>query len=557
MKRALCLCLILASIASAAVPAGTVWELRATGDKVNGGGFVWQSFVSASFTWTKSSADGGTRHEYYCKKGAGTCMSAKPGSVTCDGNFNLATEGSLVAGLEVGQWDWGDNDSLGFDTIYVRLTDNTDPDSKVAGFVSASLGTDYSQQNAAQTSATDICIVRGDTTQIYRSGATKWAAADVNNIIHITAGTGFTAGWYHITAVDANSDAVCDAAVGTAGSVNGTGAIGGAVKMGDTTVDSELPNKAVAGNHIYQSGDWTFTESVSTTSRDGTTTAPIWWTGYNKTRGDTCVGDDMPDWTQGAYYFSSGDVWQMANIDAVGDGSSGVWAIGDFARAYNCKLLMNSGTASRVAIATTSQCILSHCNISSTNGTAISQTGTANRILHCFIHDSTTGASNANTLVAVGNVFYNCTSALPLSTSTVQTVIGNTFRSCATAISHNQVSFCIENNIFDDCSTAEINATTDYYGWLAFNCFGEALPTLTNMSIGMGPGNLYADPGLVNPAGGDFTVPTGSVVIDAGAQVGTDQGLAGDYDNNIGADQGDHPVVTTSVIQTPKPQVIQ
>jgi hypothetical protein len=41
------------------------------------------------------------------------------------------TAGSLTAG----QWDFGDNDTLGFSTIYVRLSDGTDPDSKSTDYV--------------------------------------------------------------------------------------------------------------------------------------------------------------------------------------------------------------------------------------------------------------------------------------------------------------------------------------------------------------------------------------------------------------------------------------
>jgi len=42
---------------------------------------------------------------------------------------------SGVGSLTAGQWDWGDNDVLGFNTVYVRLSDSTDPDSKAAGYV--------------------------------------------------------------------------------------------------------------------------------------------------------------------------------------------------------------------------------------------------------------------------------------------------------------------------------------------------------------------------------------------------------------------------------------
>lgn len=39
---------------------------------------------------------------------------------------------STVGSLFPNSWDWGDNDSLGYDTIYVRLGDDTDPDIKAS-----------------------------------------------------------------------------------------------------------------------------------------------------------------------------------------------------------------------------------------------------------------------------------------------------------------------------------------------------------------------------------------------------------------------------------------
>jgi hypothetical protein len=49
-------------------------------------------------------------------------------------NGSNATEGT-VGSLTAGQWDYGDNDALGYSTIYVRLSDGTDPDTKTNGYV--------------------------------------------------------------------------------------------------------------------------------------------------------------------------------------------------------------------------------------------------------------------------------------------------------------------------------------------------------------------------------------------------------------------------------------
>ena len=59
---------------------------------------------------------------------------AKPDTVHIDGT--LAVEGTLGA-LALNQWAWGNNDSLGYNTLYVRLTGGYDPDTKADGWVTA------------------------------------------------------------------------------------------------------------------------------------------------------------------------------------------------------------------------------------------------------------------------------------------------------------------------------------------------------------------------------------------------------------------------------------
>jgi hypothetical protein len=48
-----------------------------------------------------------------------------------------------------------------------------------------------------------------------------------------------------------------------------------------------------------------------------------------------------------------------------------------------------------------------------------------------------------------------------------------------------------------------------------------------------------ADPLFTSAVGGDFTVTTGSPLLDAGMQIGTELGATGDYKMNIGVDQDD------------------
>src|ERR1051325_5937093 len=89
------------------------------------------------------------------------------------------------------------------------------------GFVTGASGTDYSQQDAAQFSGTNLASANGTTNPPQVTSAThNFVAADVGNIIQITAGTNWTAGFYQIVSCAANA-ATLDRACGTAASISG------------------------------------------------------------------------------------------------------------------------------------------------------------------------------------------------------------------------------------------------------------------------------------------------------------------------------------------------
>ena len=88
------------------------------------------SIRSATYQWD---AGGGGTDEFYVQlNGGGDPSLSAPGGV--DANDLALTEGT-VDSLAVGEWDYGDSDALGFSTIYVRLLDGADPDTKAAGYV--------------------------------------------------------------------------------------------------------------------------------------------------------------------------------------------------------------------------------------------------------------------------------------------------------------------------------------------------------------------------------------------------------------------------------------
>lgn len=90
------------------------------------------SIRSASYHWTLSGSGTG---EYYLQSVLdGDPSMSEPAVVWENGTaMTVGTMGSLATSY----WDWGDNDSLGYNTVYVRLADDSDPDGKAANYVQA------------------------------------------------------------------------------------------------------------------------------------------------------------------------------------------------------------------------------------------------------------------------------------------------------------------------------------------------------------------------------------------------------------------------------------
>lgn len=84
----------------------------------------------ATYRWT---ASGFGTAEYYLELFAGGDPSVSTPLVVA-ANSIVLTEGT-AGSLAAGTYDYGDNDTLGYSTIYVRLSDGTDPDTKASEYV--------------------------------------------------------------------------------------------------------------------------------------------------------------------------------------------------------------------------------------------------------------------------------------------------------------------------------------------------------------------------------------------------------------------------------------
>lgn len=99
---------------------------------LQGGQVVVTNLVSSSdgYEWKASPANAG---EYYFQK----LGDASPGIIQPKALYEDGVEmpAGTIGALAAGQWVWGDNDSLGFDTLYVKVTGGGDPDAKADGWL--------------------------------------------------------------------------------------------------------------------------------------------------------------------------------------------------------------------------------------------------------------------------------------------------------------------------------------------------------------------------------------------------------------------------------------
>jgi len=93
------------------------------------------SYCSSAFQW---SASGSGTNEYHLQAAGG----GDPGVPQVDAVYEngSAMSSGAPGSLNAGEYGWGDNDSLGYNTIYVRLTDETDPDGKANDFITGTSG---------------------------------------------------------------------------------------------------------------------------------------------------------------------------------------------------------------------------------------------------------------------------------------------------------------------------------------------------------------------------------------------------------------------------------
>lgn len=383
----------------------------------------------------------------------------------------------------------------------------------------ATFGVDYSQQDSAKLTNTDLANATGTNATVTSAGG-GFTPAMVGNFMHITAGTNFTTGWYKIVAYNsANSvDLDRDPTASGAGSA-GTFFVGGAMSM-NSTLDDDFFETATATNGsgactIFvrgAAGAVSLGEAVSISATGGTQN-PINVIGYASIRGDNPVASTRPLISCGANALTFGTNWNVSFVRFTGTSTPGVSA--GIASVFSyCKSTNTSTTAGRAAFTGAADVVFFACEGISYRGNAFAANASAGWVLDsCWFHASnwgvTTPASstpNGSLLRCIfsGNVagaidWSNCSNTGRLTWEALTLYGAADTRGTGINLNAANTDVLLKNSIISGFATGITHPTTtqtvgqgdynDYYnndtdvsGWLKGQNDKAVDPSFTNVS---------------------------------------------------------------------------
>ncbi len=379
-------------------------------------------------------------------------------------------------------------------------------DSGVAGAT-----TDYSQQNTAQESFTDLATADGTTTTV-TSAAALFTSAMIGNVLHIESGTNWEPGFYVVTTFVSTSEITVDRSPTSAAGASGVGKVGGATKSFSGQTTQTLQANLVAGNKVWVKNE-AWNESVALSVVTGTTTCTI--EGYGSTRGDGTTEANRPlndRNSAGAPIACNASGYILKYLSVTRSNGVGI-AMSQSGVCVGCKSYSNASHGFSVATAPSE---FIGCEANNNTGAGFSASTIAYQCHGCYSHDNTgagyivtTGTPTLRFCVSEANASYGLGSTTAPIRLTNCTVDGNT----GAAIDGinmqppNQTS-SITNCIFSNNGRDGIRSSAASPGaWDAYNCFyGNGGTTATNYTVNST--SITTDPGFADRANGNFAVGT-------------------------------------------------
>lgn len=258
-------------------------------------------------------------------------------------------------------------------------------------------GTDYTQQDNAQLTLTDLATSSGTDCTV-TSVAGGFTAGMVGNMLHLNSCTsGCTPEWYLVTKViDGNTITVSSSPSGGQPMVGGNGKIGGACSMNSNLDDDMFENVASSNTVWISSGVTRWGETVTIGSAKCTVSTPCYISGYSQVRGDTFNVFDtstqsVPTIDSGVSgAITTGQAMAMQNIYLSGNGS-GVITLGTSGLVKNIKAINTSSTVGRFACSSGVGSTISNSEFISQNGYGLNLTGSNTTTTNVYAHDSRDG----------------------------------------------------------------------------------------------------------------------------------------------------------------------
>lgn len=404
----------------------------------------------------------------------------------------------------------------------------------VASPTAGNCGIDYSQQNAAQFTATDLT---GATTTC-TSATNPFGPQHAGNFLCLASGTGVTAGWYEIVSISGVT-ATIDRTAGTTYSAV-TYYLGGAVSLGGSTTGiTDTIFFALGGTGTATGSGRFFIKGNATYVLSGTVSAaaagnaawPAIWEGYNAVRGDrpSITSGSQPILNTGANSINCGTYVQFYSIYFLGTGSP-VFSNTSGANNlfYNCKMVNTSPTNNHGCFSDGGgSSVVVGCEFVSYSGYGISgANGQPTYIIGCYVHDcGVQGLSLAGQNVAVNNLVVSCAQGIVCNQNAVNLVYGNTVygteAKAGVGITTPTSIGLFFNNILYGGASGYGGSATNLAGLSDYNCFfnntANIAGTLTNTFLG--PHDLTA----INPSFTSISQVTGTTATSA-TNVLTDSG---------------------------------
>jgi len=507
-----------------------VFEVRsgATAGNLGGGGFnpLNANFIS---NWTATNANTASpvlsSASYSFVAGdVGAWVYVKSGTNWTPGWYQIASVGGGNATLSaaIGAAIQVSNNRYQLSTVAGCAT--------VASPTAGTVGIDYSQQNAAQFTATDLT----GTTTTCTSATNPFGPQHAGNFLCLASGTGVTAGWYEIVSVSGIT-ATIDRTAGTTYSAV-TYYLGGAVSLGGSTTgitDAIFfalgSNATTSGSRTFIKGPATYNISGAITTLNGNAAWPAMFTGYNLQRSDSpsIASGNQPTLNMSTNIFTSASNVYLSFITLLGTASP-LCSLGLSNNYRSCKVINSSSTATRAAINDQGGgAYLIGCEIVSYLGTAVlgATNGEPTSVFGCYIHDSSIGVSLESFSTAINNLFVSCTTEAINNTQGVAIIIGNTFygtenKSGIGIVVAGPNSNSI-NNIFYGLVSGYGGTATSYGGYSDYNCFFNNTNNIAAALTGAVSG--ANDTTATNPAFTSISQVTGTTATSA-TNVLTDSG---------------------------------